>query len=422
MRPSKDIFDAYEERSWRSVARRQRALGMEFVAGRREGSYIWDAEGRRRLLDCTTGGGVHALGHRNPEVVAALQGALDRGLDGGMWMMPNEEHLGLQDALAASAPHAALNRSVLTLAASNSNDLALLFAFRVTGRRKVLAYRHGYHGHAGFAALVTGSAGENVIGYYNLPDATGRFFEPYGDLAAVERLIDRDVAAIIVEPMDYETFAPPPPGYLPGLAALAHRHGALLIMDETRTGLMRSGRMWMCQHSGAEPDMLVCGKGLSGGLYPASAVLTTAAIYDRCINQHELAYASSMGGNEISAAVGRKVIEIVRRPDLAANVAALEERFKMRFGELCRRRQDTFFPGTVQGAIATIGLATPAHREAIAPALFRRGILMHSVSAIAPDGAKFFPPLTSAPAAVDEIADALDDIARAWRAGGPGAA
>ena len=70
MRSSKDIFDAYEQRSWRSVAQRQRARGMEYVAGKREGSYVWDSEGKRRLLDCSTSGGVHALGHRHPEIVA----------------------------------------------------------------------------------------------------------------------------------------------------------------------------------------------------------------------------------------------------------------------------------------------------------------------------------------------------------------
>lgn len=419
MRSSKEIFDAYEERSWRSVAQRQRAKGMEFVAGRREGSYVWDAEGKRHLLDCSTSGGVHALGHRHPEIVAALRAALDRGLDGGLWMMPNEEHLLLQDALAATAPGLAMSRSVLTLSASASNDLALLFAFRVTGRRKVLAYRHGYHGHAGFAALVTGSLGEGMLDYYNLPQDQSIFFEPYGDLDAVARLIDDRTAAIIIEPFDYETFAPPPPGYLPGLQALAHRHGALLIADETRTGLYRSGRMWMCEHSGLVPDMLVTGKGLSGGLYPCSALLTSEAIYERCINQHELAYASSMGGNEISALVGRTVVEIVQRAGLATNIAALEARFRDRFARLCRDYQGTFFPGTTLGGIATIGVREPAQQQAIGAALFRRGVLMHSVAAIEPRVAKFFPPLTSDPAVADEIADALADTAEEWRRSSP---
>src|SRR5260221_11057548 len=104
MQSTKTIFDAYESRSWRSVVRRQRAQGMEFVIGRRDGAYVWDAGGESRLLDCSTSGGVHALGHRNPELLAALRDALDRGLDGGWWMVPNEPHPGLPDMVAATAP------------------------------------------------------------------------------------------------------------------------------------------------------------------------------------------------------------------------------------------------------------------------------------------------------------------------------
>jgi acetylornithine/succinyldiaminopimelate/putrescine aminotransferase len=412
MQSTTAIFDAYESRSWRSVARRQRAQGMEFVVGRRDGAYVWDVEGRRRLLDCSTSGGVHALGHRNPEVLAALREALDDGLDGGLWMFPNAPYLALQDSLAATAPDPALNRSVITLAASASNDLALLFAFRMTGRNRVVAYRHGYHGHGGFAALVTGSRDEGIAAHYGLNQDCGRFFATYGDLAAIDALLDDRVAAVIIEPFDYETFAPPPAEFLPALAALCRARGAFLIVDETRTGLARSGRLWMCEHSGVVPDMLVSGKGLSGGLYPASALITTEAIYERCINQHDYAYASSLGGNEISAWVACKVIEIASRPSVLAHVGALEAAFRARFAELCRRHQGVFRPGTTLGGIATIGLCDPAHRTRLPRALFASGILCHSVSAIEPSVVKFFPVLTAELGIVDEIADALDRFAR----------
>jgi acetylornithine/succinyldiaminopimelate/putrescine aminotransferase len=412
MQSTKTIFDAYESRSWRSVVRRQRAQGMEFVIGRRDGAYVWDAGGESRLLDCSTSGGVHALGHRNPELLAALRDALDRGLDGGLWMFPNEPHLALQDMLAATAPGPALCRSVITLAASASNDLALLFAFRMTGRNRVVAYRHGYHGHGGFAALVTGSRDEGISAYYGLTQEYGRFFAKYGELDAIAALLDDEVAAVILEPFDYETFAPPPAGFLPALAALCRARGALLIIDETRTGLARSGRLWMCEHSGVVPDMLVCGKGLSGGLYPASALITTETIYERCINQHDYAYASSLGGNEISALIGCKVLEIATRPAVLDHVAALEARFSARFAELCRRHQGVFRPGTTLGGIATIGLCNPGHRTRLPRALFAAGVLCHSVSAIEPTVLKFFPVLTADLSIVDEIADALDRFAR----------
>jgi putrescine aminotransferase len=406
------IFDAYESRSWRSVAQRQREQGMEFVLGKREGAHVWDIEGERRLLDCSASGGVHTLGHRNPEIVAEMHAALDRGLDGGLWMMPNAEHLALQDALAASAPGSALCRSVLTLSASASNDLALLFAFRLTGRHRIVAFRHGYHGHAGFAALVTGSREEGILDHYNLPKGFGCFFDTYGDLASAANAMSDDVAAVIVEPFNYETFEPAPAGYLQRLHDLCREHGALFIIDETRTGLGRTGRVWMCEHYGVVPDMMVCGKGLSGGLYPASALMTTEAIYERCINQHKYAYASSLGGNEISATIGRKVLEIVTRPETLAGVVALEARMRGRLAGLCQIHPDVYAPGTVLGGVATLRLKNPAHKAIISRDLFARGVLCHSVSTIDPTVVKFFPVVTAGPGVADEIADALDGFAR----------
>lgn len=406
------ILEAYEQRSSRPMARRQIAAGTAFVIGRREGPYIWNIEGDHRLLDCATTGGVHALGHRNPEVLAALRGALDAGLDGGIWTMPNAPALALQDALAASAPAPSLSRSVLTLSASASNDLALLCAFRTTGRRGIVAYRHGYHGHGGFAAEATGAEEEGIGTHYGLDQRRVRFFHRYGALEEIDRLIDRATAAVILEPFDYESWEQPPPGFLPALAALCRARGAKLIFDETRTGLARSGRLWMAEHSGAAPDMLVTGKGLSGGLYPVSALLMTRDIHESCINGHEYGYASSLGGNEIAAMVGLKVLEIARRPTTLAHVAMLEQRLRAAFDALCRRHQGVFTPGGVLGGVATIGLASPSFAAAIGPALFARGVLCHSVSTTAPRVLKFFPVLTADLAIVDEIAAALDAAAR----------
>ena len=238
-------MDGYDERYWRFLIDKQREAGTEFVMGKREGSYIWNLEGDRRILECGNSGGVHSLGHRNPEIIRALQDALGY-LDAGLWTMPTAEHLALQDAFAASAPVPSICRSVATLSSTCSIDLALLFSFRVTGRRKALAYRYGYHGHGGFAALVTGSEIEGIFGHYPVPEQHSEFFETYGSLESVEdHLKKKECASVILEPFNYETFAPAPPSYLPELAELCRKYGTLLIIDETRTGLSRSGKLWM---------------------------------------------------------------------------------------------------------------------------------------------------------------------------------
>jgi acetylornithine aminotransferase len=411
---TQEVLDGYRDRSWRFLADLQTQSGMEFVVGKREGSYLWNLEGDRRVLDCGNGGGVHSLGHRNPEIIATLQDAVSR-LDAGMWAMPSPEVLALDDAFAASAPVPSICRSVPTLSSSISIDLAIMFSFRVTGRTKVLAYRYGYHGSSGLAALATGSDVEGWFDHYHLPREHSVFFENYGEIDAIERCLTSDCASIILEPMNYETFAPAPAGFLQQLGRLCRERGVLLIIDETRAGLGRSGRTWMTSHYKVEPDMLILGKGLGGGVYPASAVLTTRSIYDECMNTQRWGYMASMAGSPVGALVAAKVLEIAQRPSLLANVARLEAAFTARFTDLCERYADVFQPGTVRGAIATIGLADEAIAAVARRELFKRNILTHSVSEIAPRVAKFFPCLTSDVGVVDEIANALEDFARKYR-------
>ncbi len=220
-----------------------------------------------------------------------------------------------------------------------------------------------------------------------------------------------DCAAIIIEPMNYETFQPAPPGFLEGVAALCRERGALFIIDETRTGLGRSGRPWMTSHYSAEPDMLILGKGLGAGLYPVSAVVTTKDVYDTCMNSSRWGFMSSMAGSPIGAIVARKVVEMTQRPALLEAVGRLEKEFALGFRRLCETYPHVFEPAWVKGAIAVLGLKDPAAARTIRSELFKRGVLCHSVSEIQPSVVKFFPSLTSDPAVAHEVVDALADFA-----------
>lgn len=405
---TKEIFDAYIERSWRSNAQRQRDRGIEFIIGKREGPHIWTLEGDRRIVDCGTAGGVHSLGHRHPAVLGALRKALDDGRDTGLWSVPNAEYLALQDLLTELAPRPELNRSVVTLASTVSIDLAIMFAFRFTQRRRILVYRHGYHGHTGLAALSTGSLDEGVLDYYNLPSEHTAYFEHYGDMAAIEAALDDSIAAVILEPMDYETFAPADNEYLKSLEAACRQAGALLVMDETRTGLGRTGRLWATSHFDVRPDILVTGKGLSGGLYPVSALLMRHEIYDRCMNEHKFAYISSLGGNEISCAVAAEVLRQSSRPELLANVAHASARLREIFENLAHRYSNLIGMGTVFGCIATLEVRDPSLARTLYRKIFEQGVLCHSVSVIDPTVIKFFPSLVIDDAVLDEIAASVE--------------
>ena len=406
------VLRAYIDRSWRFLAELQQSSGMEFVIGKAEGPYLWNLEHTHRLLDCGSGGGVHSLGHRNPELLDTLRSAYDH-YDAGIWSMPTMESLALQDALTAMAPDPSLCRCVTTLSSTDSIDLALMFAMRRTGRRKLVAYRHGYHGHGGMAALVTGSDYDGQIAHYSLPRSQTRFFEHYDSAESVTQLLDGECAALILELMNFETFQPSSAQFMAQIADDCRRKGVLLIIDETRTGLGRSGRPWLTNHyPGLVPDILILGKGLGGGLYPVSALLTTQPIYDRCLNEGHWGFSSSMACSPVAALIAAKVVDMIQRPALTQNVQHLETRLRHEFATLCAEFPTIFAPGSVLGAIATIGLRTLAARDAVQPALFRRGVMCHSISLIEPAVIKFFPCLNSNAGVIEELTGALRSFAQ----------
>jgi acetylornithine aminotransferase len=403
-----EILDGYVDRSWRFLAELQRSNAMEFVIGEARGSHIWNIEGDRRVLDCGNSGGVHSLGHRNPELLAAIRAALER-YDAGIWTMPTAQALELQDALSAISP-VPEGRAVVTLSSTDSMDLAVMFARRFTGRSKVAAFRHGYHGHGGFAALITGSDSEGVLSYYSLPRSQTGFFPEYDSLEAIRPVLDQDCAAVVLEPINFETFKPASAEFLPELAALCRKSGALLIIDETRTGLSRSGQPTMSARYAIAPDMLILGKGLGGGLYPVSALLASKAVYERCMNEG-WGFMSSMAGSPIGLTVAAKVVEIIQRRELLENVARLECLLAERFRALCERYASVLFPAWVLGGMASIGVRGQSAARVVRSELFKRGVLCHSVSEIEPRVVKFMPCLTSGEEVVDELAEALASFA-----------
>jgi ornithine--oxo-acid transaminase len=130
---------------------------------------------------------------------------------------------------------------------------------------------------------------------------------PFGDAAALERAITPRTAAFLVEPIQGEGgIVVPPPGYLAACAQICRRHNVLLICDEVQTGLGRTGRLFAVEHDGVEPDGLIVGKALGGGVLPVSAFLARADVLG-VLEPGD--HGSTFGGNPLAAAVGLAAIE-----------------------------------------------------------------------------------------------------------------
>ncbi|HFE44265.1 MAG TPA: aspartate aminotransferase family protein [Nannocystis exedens] len=295
--------------------------GLDLVMGARAGARFVDAFSGRSFLNCHCNGGVFNLGHRNEVVIRAARRALARVDIGNHHLVSGHRAL-LAERLAATTK-GQLSGAVFGVSGGEAVDLALKVARAHTGRSQVLSASGGYHGHTGLA-LATGDAqyrapfGPNLAGFDQLP---------FGTLEAMEQAIDGRTAAVILEPIPATLGMPlPPEGYLEGVAALCRARGALLILDEVQTGLGRTGRIWAYQHENVEPDMIVIGKGLSGGIYPITATLMRAEIH-RFFDEHPFVHISTFGGAEIGCAAAGAVLDVILDPAFLPRVAELAERF-----------------------------------------------------------------------------------------------
>jgi len=313
-----------------------RALGIDLVIGRREGYRIWDLDGRE-LLDFHLNGGVFNLGHRNPEVCDALRAALDE-LDVGNHHFPSGPRAELAAALAALAP-GDLPYAVFAPSGSEAIEVALKTARRATKRRRIVSIQRGYHGQSGLGL----AAGDERFSRPFLSEgAPGEFLQvPFNDLAAMEESLRADdVAAVILETIPATCGFPlPAEGYLPGVKALCERHGSVYEADEVQTGLGRTGSMWGVERFGVVPDVLVTGKGLSGGLYPISAALLSPRVAG-WLHEDGWGHTSTFGGAELGCRVGQKVLEITARPGVLENVAAVSERLGAGLEDIRSRHAD----------------------------------------------------------------------------------
>jgi len=289
--------------------------GVDIVIGEREGYYFSDVNGKR-LMNLHLNGGTFNLGHRNPEIIAALVEGL-KDFDIGNHHFPSITRAKLAKELAECTPEG-LKYSIYASGGGEAIDLALKCARNATKRKKLISIKHCYHGHTGLAVAL----GDERFSKLFLSEAGPEevIHVPFNDFEAMEKAISQgDAACVIMEtiPATYG-FPLPKEGYLKHIKALCEKYGSLYIADEVQTGLMRSGEMWGIETYGVIPDILVTAKGLSGGIYPIAAVVVNEKA-GKWLFEDGSAHMSTFGGSELGCIVASKVLEICQRPGSKAN-------------------------------------------------------------------------------------------------------
>jgi len=307
--------------------------GMDFVMGTREGPWLFDLDGDKRLYNLHCNGGVFNLGHRNPELVGVLTAALAESDIGNHHLMSRARaELAAQLARLLPAP---LSYTVFGVSGGEAVDLAVKVARAATRRDGIVSARGGYHGHTGLALAAGDERYRAAFG----PSAPGFSQVAFGDLQAMDRAVGGDTAAVLLETVPATLgMVVPPPGYLPGVRDLCEARGALLILDEVQAGLGRSGRLWAFEHFGVVPDILVLGKGLSGGLYPITATVLRTDL-EAVFQEDPFVHVSTFGGAEPGCRVARRVLEISSSPEFLAHVNALAEAFRSGVSGLLERHR-----------------------------------------------------------------------------------
>jgi len=342
--------------------------GIDLVIDRREGYCLYDMSGRR-LIDLHLNGGTYNFGHRHPELVETLKGALDYFDIGNHWF-PSVARAALAESLIKVAPGMAY--AVFAPGGAEAVDIAIKSARYATKRRKIVSIIKGYHGHSGLSV----ATGDDRFSKIFLADQPETFIHvPFNDIDAMERALKgNDCAALIMEtiPATYG-FPMPKPGYLNACKALCEKYGAMYIADEVQTGLMRTGRMWGWQAYGIQPDMMVTAKGLTGGLYPISACLVNEKA-GGWLNEDGAAHISTSGGAELGCVVAHKVIEMLLRPEVVANVEFVSEFMAQGMKEMMQRHGDIFTGLRQKGVILGLEFNHPEGAVFVSRALYEHGI------------------------------------------------
>ena len=274
------------------------------------------------ISTCSAGYGVFNVGRNHPVVKKALIDFMNADMSSLVQM----EAPVLSGVLARELKQRTglgLDFVYFCSTGAEGNEAAIKFARRATGRSRILYASHAFHGLTTGALALNGS---DVFreGFGPLIDSRE---VPFGDADALdEALGEGDVAAFFVEPVQGKGVNIAPDGYLAEAARLCRRHGALLVADEVQCGMGRTGKFLAIHHDpGAEPDMVVLSKSLSGGYVPSAAVLMRKAIYDKTFSSLDRAVvqSSTFGKSNFAMTAGLATLSVIDDEGLLANATAM---------------------------------------------------------------------------------------------------
>ena len=358
------------ERDETAIAGIQKLRFNPLAARGGHGSYL-TAEDGRAILDLSASATAASLGYGHPAVMEAVTKAMADMAGASLLMYPNEPAAALAEVLLETMPGDAERRVWYGHSGSDANDAATRVLEAATGRHRFISFIGSYHGGVAGSMSISGhTAMTHTLprpGLVLLP-----YPDPYRPKFSADDVLDmldyqfettcppEQVAAVFIEPiMSDGGLIVPPAGFLKALEERCRRHGILTVLDEVKVGLGRSGALHAFSHEGLEPDMVVLGKGLGGGL-PLSALIGPASVMD-----HRPAFAiQTTGGNPVCTAAGLAVLHTVLDEDLPSRAERVGTALAEGLKKLAERHE---MIGDVRGRGLAIGVDLVDDRESRTP-------------------------------------------------------
>lgn len=373
---------------------------VEFRDG---GVYTYDTHGKR-YLDCLGGYGIFNVGHRHPKVIAAVKAQLDQVcLHSQDLLNPWSAHLASQ--LAAIAP-GDIQYAFFCNSGTEAVEGALKLARLYTGKTEIISTKNSYHGVSLGALSATG---RDCFRKPFEPLLNGFVHVPFGDIKALEKAINKNTAAVILEPIQGEGgINVPSEGYLRKVRQLTKKKGVLLILDEVQTGMGRTGRMFACDHEGVVPDIICLAKALGGGVMPIGAFMASAKVW-KVLEPNPSIHNSTFGGNPLACTAASATIEVLMEEHLPARAAVMGNHFMRRLQELKKKYPKHIMEVRGRGLLIGLEFTSQALRCDVQTELFHRGVLvaatMNSNRTI-----RIEPPLIITESQINFMIDTLEGI------------
>ena len=375
------------------------------------GANVVDADGNR-YVDLTSGFGVAFVGHRHPDVVAAVKRQADRLLHALGDLHPSDVKVELLERLCELAPWQNA-RAMLSLSGSDAVTAALKTAVMATGKTGVVAFDGSYHGLTYGPLAVSGYADRFREPFRAQLQSDVHFATWPEQQASVDTAIATlpqdwsGIGAVIVEPIQGRAGVRlPPPGFLEALQRTCEKNGALLIVDEIFTGVGRCGAWWRSVEDGVVPDVICVGKALGGGL-PVSACIASEDVMRAWGDpDQEAIHTGTFYGDPLGSAAALATIDLIEREGLGDEAANRGNAFaaELRAAQL---------PGLLEvrhaGMMLGLQLEAPMQALTVTRALLERGYLALPAGANA-DVLQLAPPVTIGEAQLDGFVAALRHV------------